>query len=177
MLGLTIKDDRGKRVRQSAAAAVLAGAGDPGADRVDSRAIRRAAWRWARTPVALFVLLAAAALALAVVGAIKLGPVVIAVLVFSPVAATLILVVSRSVASATESLDSRRIAAKGMMIRSRRCPACAYRLTGIDAESDGCVVCPECGAAWELDAARYSADLRTIVIARDGQVGQGQDHR
>ena len=33
----------------------------------------------------------------------------------------------------------------------QRCPCCAYRLTGILPESDGCVVCPERGAAWRLD--------------------------
>ena len=31
-----------------------------------------------------------------------------------------------------------------------RCPCCTYRLPGIIAESDGCTVCPECGAAWKL---------------------------
>lgn len=30
------------------------------------------------------------------------------------------------------------------------CVACAYDLSGIEPESDGCTVCPECGAAWNL---------------------------
>jgi hypothetical protein len=30
------------------------------------------------------------------------------------------------------------------------CPACVYRLDGLAAEEDGCVVCPECGAAWRV---------------------------
>ncbi len=29
------------------------------------------------------------------------------------------------------------------------CPGCAYRISDIQAESDGCRVCPECGAAWQ----------------------------
>jgi hypothetical protein len=30
------------------------------------------------------------------------------------------------------------------------CPACGYSLTATTPESDGCTVCPECGAAWKL---------------------------
>ncbi len=29
------------------------------------------------------------------------------------------------------------------------CPSCAYPLAGMPAAEDGCVVCPECGAAWK----------------------------
>lgn len=32
----------------------------------------------------------------------------------------------------------------------RMCLCCGYELEGIPAESDGCTVCPECGAAWRL---------------------------
>lgn len=28
------------------------------------------------------------------------------------------------------------------------CPSCGYALAGIEAQADGCVQCPECGAAW-----------------------------
>ncbi len=31
------------------------------------------------------------------------------------------------------------------------CPQCLYELHGLPAEDDGCVVCPECGAAWRFD--------------------------
>jgi hypothetical protein len=30
------------------------------------------------------------------------------------------------------------------------CPACGHSLTGLAPESDGCTVCPECGAAWKI---------------------------
>lgn len=30
------------------------------------------------------------------------------------------------------------------------CPSCGYHLVGARAEGDGCIVCPECGAAWRL---------------------------
>ena len=31
------------------------------------------------------------------------------------------------------------------------CPSCAYRISDIEIESDGCTVCPECGGAWKLE--------------------------
>ena len=31
------------------------------------------------------------------------------------------------------------------------CPACAYTLKGLETQQDGCVVCPECSAAWKAD--------------------------
>ncbi|NRA56547.1 MAG: hypothetical protein HRU13_00255 [Phycisphaerales bacterium] len=34
-----------------------------------------------------------------------------------------------------------------------RCRACGYDLANLQAESDGCTICPECGAAWRLDQA------------------------
>jgi len=34
---------------------------------------------------------------------------------------------------------------------NHRCPGCRYELHGLSPESDGCVVCPECSAAWRLD--------------------------
>lgn len=30
------------------------------------------------------------------------------------------------------------------------CMVCAYDLTGVPIEEDGCTVCPECGAAWKI---------------------------
>jgi len=32
-----------------------------------------------------------------------------------------------------------------------KCAACAYKLDGLKSEQDGCVVCPECNAAWNAD--------------------------
>ena len=29
------------------------------------------------------------------------------------------------------------------------CPGCGYSLRGLEAEADGCRVCPECGGAWK----------------------------
>ncbi len=36
------------------------------------------------------------------------------------------------------------------MISLGCCPVCTYNLSGLDSETDGCTVCPECGAAWRL---------------------------
>lgn len=38
--------------------------------------------------------------------------------------------------------------ARDAMLLHDPCPACAHGLDGIPAQDDGCVVCPECGAAW-----------------------------
>ncbi len=44
------------------------------------------------------------------------------------------------------------------MLRQRRCPHCGYDLQGLDAEhDDNATVCPECAAAWKLDAASLAA--------------------
>jgi hypothetical protein len=37
------------------------------------------------------------------------------------------------------------------MLRKRRCPACAYSLSGLTPEPDNCIQCPECGAAWKAE--------------------------
>lgn len=36
------------------------------------------------------------------------------------------------------------------MISLGCCPVCTYNLSGLESETDGCTVCPECGAAWRL---------------------------
>lgn len=38
-----------------------------------------------------------------------------------------------------------------------RCGSCLYELQGQIPESDGCVVCPECGGAWRLDRCQKCA--------------------
>jgi hypothetical protein len=32
------------------------------------------------------------------------------------------------------------------------CPACEHSMRGLSPEKDGCTVCPECGAAWNVPA-------------------------
>lgn len=38
------------------------------------------------------------------------------------------------------------------MLRRGKCASCNYPLAGLDSAPDGCTVCPECGAAWKLNA-------------------------
>jgi hypothetical protein len=38
----------------------------------------------------------------------------------------------------------------------KRCGACGHSLRGLNEEHDGCIVCPECGAAWRIPAFEYS---------------------
>ncbi len=38
----------------------------------------------------------------------------------------------------------------GRLLRAGLCACCDYNLEGVLPESDGCRVCPECGAAWKL---------------------------
>jgi ribosomal protein L37AE/L43A len=35
-----------------------------------------------------------------------------------------------------------------IVLREGLCPSCGYNLFGLSTESDGCISCPECGAAW-----------------------------
>lgn len=42
-------------------------------------------------------------------------------------------------------------AAAGVLLRRGLCASCLYPLGGLTVESDGCLVCPECGAAWKRD--------------------------
>lgn len=46
-------------------------------------------------------------------------------------------------------LPTTRSASQGLYLAIGRCAQCAYRLTDLKPELDGCVVCPECGAAWK----------------------------
>ncbi|MDQ7013006.1 MAG: hypothetical protein Q9O74_03815 [Planctomycetota bacterium] len=39
------------------------------------------------------------------------------------------------------------------------CPSCGYELTGVPKASDGCTLCPECGAAWKLGTSPASQRL------------------
>ena len=38
-----------------------------------------------------------------------------------------------------------------IMLRRKRCPVCTYSIEGLPAQDDGCVICPECAAAWKLE--------------------------
>jgi len=39
----------------------------------------------------------------------------------------------------------------GIYLSAGRCASCGYALESLEPEADGCVVCPECHAAWKAD--------------------------
>ncbi len=43
-----------------------------------------------------------------------------------------------------------RIDAMAHLPRQGWCAACVYRIEGLPLQEDGCIVCPECGAAWQI---------------------------
>lgn len=58
----------------------------------------------------------------------------------------------------------RITASRRVLLAEERCASCAYLLTGIPAEGDGCTLCPECGAAWQLDSTDV-AGTRALAAA------------
>lgn len=48
----------------------------------------------------------------------------------------------------TRRRNARRVA--GLHIDEGRCASCTYPLQCVPPASDGCTVCPECGAAWKI---------------------------
>ncbi len=57
------------------------------------------------------------------------------------------------------------------MISLRCCPVCTYELRGLECETDGCTVCPECGAAWRLPDDLASEDSSNA--RHGGKDGEG----
>jgi len=64
-----------------------------------------------------------------------------------------------------------------MLLTHGTCPGCSYTLSGLPTEGDGCIACPECGAAWKADrvarmptfaAVRTSSTPRWIRAFLDG---------
>ncbi|MCA9281698.1 MAG: hypothetical protein H6812_04165 [Phycisphaeraceae bacterium] len=53
------------------------------------------------------------------------------------------------------SLSFSRPHLRRAMIARSRCACCGYLLTGINAEEDGCTVCPECASAWRLPEPKW----------------------
>lgn len=54
------------------------------------------------------------------------------------------------------------------MLRRRKCPCCGYALAGSEPAHDGCVVCAECGAAWDGRRIERAATRRPDVVVIRG---------
>jgi predicted Zn-ribbon and HTH transcriptional regulator len=56
--------------------------------------------------------------------------------------------VAFAILSAARRMDVAR--ANALFIKHKVCVCCGYELKSLPEEADGCVVCPECGAAWQF---------------------------
>ena len=50
------------------------------------------------------------------------------------------------------------------------CPGCGYSIVELEAEPDGCRVCPECGAAWHLEP--HASERGDVIRPTPTQAGQ-----
>lgn len=88
-------------------------------------------------------------------------------MIFSPVAVPLItlsLATSRGVLGLGGTLPGRM---RRAMLALHRCPACGYDLSVSEPGPDGCVVCPECAAAWTHAQTGAGAERGAEVVVVD----------
>ena len=52
----------------------------------------------------------------------------------------------------------RRVCTIRAFTMLHRCPACTYKLSGVECQADQCTVCPECGAAWHLPSKEWTEE-------------------
>ncbi len=159
---LRTRDDRSRRVPLHLRGLIATG------ESRGSRALRRGLVRLLRTLLsrpAILLIVALSVVAAAVLGAANFGPVVIALILFSPVAATWITLLAMSLVSAGEWFGAESNLIKAAMLRECSCPSCDYDLSGVEPAPDGCTVCPECSAAWRMDAPKYQPRQRVVVMA------------
>lgn len=158
------RDGRGRRVRLHWRC--LAATGDPARVRSGWGAAWGSARRVAASLLALPLLLAlvgVVVVALVAFAAVKMGPVVIALVLFSPVAATGIMFIATSLATITDWYGRRSSAFQARMLAEGRCPSCDYGINGVEPQSDGCAVCPECAAAWMVGSPRRTPGKKVVV--------------
>lgn len=96
------------------------------------------------------------------------GAIVVGLCILSPVLSTLMFNVIGTGVRLAEAADARGPRLRRRMVRAGRCPACAYPIAGLTHEPDGCVVCPECAAAWAIADGRYKAERPTVIVVRRG---------
>lgn len=68
--------------------------------------------------------------------------------IWVPMIVVAVLVIAAGSLRAALATERRAAASADLFLREGRCAGCAYVLQGIAPAEDGCVVCPECGAAW-----------------------------
>ncbi|MBM4107544.1 MAG: hypothetical protein FJ255_01820 [Phycisphaerae bacterium] len=130
------------------------------------RALRRAL---VSKPVAL---IAGSLVALGMVAAstFAVGPAMIALVLFSPLVACLLLLGLTSAVRVGEAAHDWADPFACDCLASGRCPACAYDLASLPPDAEGLVTCPECGAAWDPRAPGPPA---TIAVSDPSPTGTG----
>lgn len=122
--------------------------------------------RWFLSLPAFFaVLLVALALVFAW-SLTEFGPQALAFVLFSPVSSTILLVGVTALLTFRTALGSRGERIREGLLRAGRCPVCLYTLDDLEADTDRCTVCPECGSAWRLDT--LDAPVQRVVIRAEG---------
>lgn len=119
---------------------------------LDARGARAAIASGLRTPAALSILLVGFLCTLIALAFWALGPQAASLAIFSVVLAPAMTVLLTAVAALRTVWRDRGERIRRAMIARGRCPACGYALDALSAASDGCSICPECAAAWNLSA-------------------------
>ncbi len=169
---LRTHDDRGRPVRLHWRG--LVATGDPTRSAGFARAVLRALAR-AFNRLVILAVAGAAILLAAALAAANFGPVVIALILFSPVAVTWITLLAMSIVSTGEWFAAESRFIKAIMLRERRCPSCDYSIAGVEPAPDRCTVCPECAAAWRSDSPRYDLGHPTVVVIPSPPAPPGDD--
>lgn len=55
-------------------------------------------------------------------------------------------------------------ALRSSRLRRGLCPACVYGLQGVPTRADGLTICPECSAAWRIDAPAASTKTESTAL-------------
>jgi hypothetical protein len=166
VLRLKTIDDRGRAVRVPLVFAW---------DALGAWRARQASWTLRRGPrmIAKLVFSGPALVAIGSIALVALGIRVaiddpgigLWLLIFSPVYSSLFMLGFSVVRGALGWGGMLTESIRGTLLQRSRCVSCGYSLAGAEAASDGCVVCAECGAAW--DARKLGAEAashRDVVV-------------
>jgi hypothetical protein len=132
-----------------------------GTARVTFRSAARVLIDVLRARLFIVPMLAAGAVVMIALAVVKGGPWILALFSFSPVLSISLLLVFAGLVSFSDSITEHKERLKTRRLRDGQCPACGYDVAEIDADADGCVVCPECGGAWRMS--RLSDPPRVVI--------------
>lgn len=95
------------------------------------------------------------------VGAWTAGPFVVAITLFSPIAASLILLHVTLLVWVASGLRAYTARVVRLRVGEGVCPSCLYEMGGAgEGEQKGTTRCPECGALWDADV----GEAKRVVV-------------